>query len=209
MFRPDRPGQQGRYRFPRVRGDVPFWLGYRNVISAFSPRARGCSKPHSCYMPTESVFPACAGMFLVYYAETGITSCFPRVRGDVPRSAWRRTSCTLFSPRARGCSSAPKNSAIFSEVFPACAGMFPAPLGDAPAAPCFPRVRGDVPREAKNFQHGRFVFPACAGMFRAVARWAADCSGFPRVRGDVPNHGKEAIMKTRFSPRARGCSQAY
>ena len=186
MFRPDRPGQQGRYRFPRVRGDVPFWLGYRNVISAFSPRARGCSKPHSCYMPTESVFPACAGMFLGTEKFCHFLRSFPRVRGDVPRSAWRRTSCTLFSPRARGCSSG-------SQKFSA-------------RKICFPRVRGDVPRRgplggglfrfsprargcSQPWQGGdneNPVFPACAGMFPSLLSSDLRSSRFPRVRGDVP-----------------------
>ena len=135
-----------------------------------------------------------------------LTACFPRARGDVPHSAWRRTTCTLFSPRTRGCSGAGQIRVRLLVVFPAHAGMFlfskmiPRPQFS------FPRARGDVPFTGCTLtgtqlfsprtrgcscgavSHGGagVVFPAHAGMFRVWPRLAAHGIGFPRARGDVP-----------------------
>ena len=49
--------------FPRVRGDVPQPVQLDSSISAFSPRARGCSPPYQGSQRGQKVFPACAGMF--------------------------------------------------------------------------------------------------------------------------------------------------
>ena len=175
-----------RIRFPRVRGDVPGVLRRNRHHQLFSPRARGCSPLRMASHQLHLVFPACAGMFLGTEKFCHFLRSFPRVRGDVPRSAWRRTSCTLFSPRARGCSSG-------SQKFSA-------------RKICFPRVRGDVPRRgplggglfrfsprargcSQPWQGGdneNPVFPACAGMFPSLLSSDLRSSRFPRVRGDVP-----------------------
>ena len=80
----DRP-RANPNRFPRVRGDVPdVKTGYPTWY-VFSPRARGCSVLHQNCVENQSVFPACAGMFLIHFAYLFGGVCFPRVRGDVPR----------------------------------------------------------------------------------------------------------------------------
>ena len=73
--------------FPRVRGDVPRVFAVGNGASEFSPRARGCSPIPTIKKQLETVFPACAGMFLAAVAVVKRLGGFPRVRGDVPRSA--------------------------------------------------------------------------------------------------------------------------
>ena len=75
-------------RFPRVRGDVPSYLGWECWETPFSPRARGCSRETDMDVAAQLVFPACAGMFPIttYYIRLYIR--FPRVRGDVPVQAW-------------------------------------------------------------------------------------------------------------------------
>ena len=131
--------------FPRVRGDVPFWLPRTRKRTRFSPRARGCSCGHG-YEPVHGgVFPACAGMFLLIEELTRGFRRFPRVRGDVPCSRVESSSGIVFSPRARGCSSPRLRPQSLLLVFPACAGMFPLPNHDEPQLYRFPRVRGDVP----------------------------------------------------------------
>ena len=104
--------------------------------------------------------------------------------------------------------------------------MFPLE-GLIPAnTPSFPRVRGDVPRSRSTTQW-RYafsprargcspawrcwnkpteVFPACAGMFRRRILTRPSQTCFPRVRGDVPAYPPPPTRKSRFSPRARGCS---
>ena len=131
--------------FPRVRGDVPRFIGKREAQKVFSPRARGCSPLFSIYDLDWDVFPACAGMFRPWGCVCAHSVCFPRVRGDVPRAS--RTVCVpaWFSPRARGCSPIITPPAGGRKVFPACTGMFLISNFSASKHLSFPRVRGDVP----------------------------------------------------------------
>ena len=73
-----------RMCFPRVRGDVPACSFVMQRQSKFSPRARGCSRNLKTPLSADTVFPACAGMFLPWWIPGIRTYCFPRVRGDVP-----------------------------------------------------------------------------------------------------------------------------
>ena len=57
----------------------------------FSPRARGCSYASKPAGHASPVFPACAGMFLTSAGSTIKPWCFPRVRGDVPRTGSLRS----------------------------------------------------------------------------------------------------------------------
>ena len=95
--------------FPRVRGDVPKCNSKKAFLTAFSPRARGCSFVAATRTPPLRVFPACAGMFL---RSRDIENLFGG-----------------FSPRARGCSPVAWRLARLENVFPACAGMFRRSLG--------------------------------------------------------------------------------
>ena len=71
--------------FPRVRGDVPHSLQRPGRGWSFSPRARGCSFVVVLGVFQDSVFPACAGMFLELIWDSPTHMRFPRVRGDVPQ----------------------------------------------------------------------------------------------------------------------------
>ena len=167
MFRKSSVSAMRSSGFPRVRGDVP----KRATVTVNLP----------------SVFPACAGMFLLQGLQGGQLVGFPRVRGDVPLEQKLREDPRVFSPRARGCSPLTDLLIELPIVFPACAGMFPAPDPAKGSHTSFPRVRGDVPQGAAEPQaliafspRARgcssltlsgsptpCVFPACAGMFLA------------------------------------------
>ena len=131
-----------------------------------------------------------------------------------------------FSPHTRGCSSSERFARHTGQVFPAYAGMFRGASWAGSTAPCFPRIRGDVPYtppqtpvNPKFSPHTRGcsyqnqapatiegVFPAYAGMFPPCAPRGLPPSGFPRIRGDVPV-GSEIINSAfGFSPHTRGCS---
>ena len=151
---------------------------------------------------------------------------FPRVRGDVPRTAWEAASTAWFSPHARGCSQRLSHLHQGRNVFPACAGMFLSVPDHRFLCYCFPRVRGDVPlwftaqtgmaafsprargcsRDALIRELAASVFPACAGMFPRAAARPERQTCFPRVRGDVPGSMMRSGLGRWFSPRARGCS---
>ena len=92
-------------RFPRARGDVPCPCPSRPAENPFSPRTRGCSFSDPTGVRGQGVFPAHAGMFRPSACVLYHTLCFPRARGDVPRSGCRRRPWPRFSPRTRGCSS--------------------------------------------------------------------------------------------------------
>ena len=131
--------------FPRVRGDVPTCVLSGDIVSTFSPRARGCSGFFPRFVSSRRVFPACAGMFLGRYPPTIAWSGFPRVRGDVPQGVPNTKDLKRFSPRARGCSELAEAWYKHVTVFPACAGMFLSLKPTPTRSYRFPRVRGDVP----------------------------------------------------------------
>ena len=91
-------------RFPRARGDVPENKPYGPAKLMFSPRTRGCSFIVLVALVCDRVFPAHAGMFLYRVGRTGVRSCFPRARGDVPETPKVAAVGAAFSPRTRGCS---------------------------------------------------------------------------------------------------------
>ena len=94
------------------------------------------------------------------------STCFPRVRGDVPFGLVIDGVTVWFSPRARGCSAADTTVMTAVEVFPACAGMF---LNTNPGwrgNQSFPRVRGDVP--------GCSIYHWSSGMFSPRARGCSE-----------------------------------
>ena len=90
--------------FPRIRGDVPQVYVLQAKKPGFSPHTRGCSLKLAQAIEKHGVFPAYAGMFLKLNPQHDKVSCFPRIRGDVPRANRKR--------RQR------------ANVFPAYAGMF-------------------------------------------------------------------------------------
>ena len=104
MFRGGRRSGRGSGCFPRVCGDVPLDPKKLRETYPFSPRMRGCSvSPYKSPTPW-FVFPAYAGMFLLVRAGRRPPWRFPRVCGDVPKSAILTRGRKPFSPRMRGCS---------------------------------------------------------------------------------------------------------
>ena len=178
-------------------------------MTAFSPRARGCSAPLRTKRTTERGFP--------------------RVRGDVPDVPKAFGRMWEFSPRARGCSYGLSPELAPINVFPACAGMFRRCDENHMFWGSFPRVRGDVPilvgcvgfpdefsprargcsEKIPRLHRESAVFPACAGMFLLIAVINHGLESFPRVRGDVPAAGFTVEAFEGFSPRARGCSSPH
>ena len=104
MFLANRAGRSRLPGFPRIRGDVPFAPSILLGMNWFSPHTRGCS-PGVIYVAEKApVFPAYAGMFLIVRKPKRISSCFPRIRGDVPTPTTILYSAGGFSPHTRGCS---------------------------------------------------------------------------------------------------------
>ena len=70
----------------------------------------------------------------------------------------------------------------------------------------FPRVRGDVPKNASLVLTTRPFSPRARGCSYAEFKGRQIPGCFPRVRGDVPLKATGATLRDLFSPRARGCS---
>ena len=117
--------------FPRIRGDVPTRWNARRSSPGFSPHTRGCSAGHHTHDYLLIVFPAYAGMFLERRRFFSPSTCFPRIRGDVPVLVTLSFSEDRFSPHTRGCSHIHPQNNLAESVFPAYAGMFrrPRPRG--------------------------------------------------------------------------------
>ena len=167
-------------------------------------------------------------MFPAIYRCCSHDACFPRIRGDVPRSLGHFLLLLTFSPHTRGCSFCGRRLVGHDIVFPAYAGMFRFPNQCVKLSVSFPRIRGDVPvtgAVAGDFEafspHTRgcswqaateglssLVFPAYAGMFLANIRISLRESCFPRIRGDVPETASLPNAVAAFSPHTRGCSRA-
>ena len=95
-----------RYRFPRIRGDVPETVMLEQFKSLFSPHTRGCSFSYAKTCTLTTVFPAYAGMFLAQAEAKVSAASFPRIRGDVPGNKSPHPQSGVFSPHTRGCSGA-------------------------------------------------------------------------------------------------------
>ena len=105
MFRSRTAWIRAAISFPRIRGDVPFRGNGAIPAARFSPHTRGCSALPCPVLQALSVFPAYAGMFLVFARAQSFTTCFPRIRGDVPGLSLGEWHTPVFSPHTRGCSS--------------------------------------------------------------------------------------------------------
>ena len=152
---------------------------------------------------------------------------FPRIRGDVPQDLAFMGIDYRFSPHTRGCSRRETQAQEKVNVFPAYAGMFRSRVSFWCGQGGFPRIRGDVPPEARSINRGGLfsphtrgcsqmfepfvkgweVFPAYAGMFRRTPPSMEIQAGFPRIRGDVPEAAEGLKEPFEFSPHTRGCSQ--
>ena len=186
MFRPLSPIPSPSIRFPRVGGDVPPCRTRWTLPLPFSPCGRGCSAVLYESEPFWRVFPVWAGMFRPGAEPPQTSPRFPRVGGDVPLPPSAAAVYWRFSPCGRGCSETAGAAKPPRRVFPVWAGMFRFP-GQLPKNLArFPRVGGDVPREAETPRGDeefspcgrgcsvreqrrtptRLVFPVWAGMFR-------------------------------------------
>ena len=202
MFLCSSPAKAPYYRFPRIRGDIPVNVPRQEQVAQFSPRARGCSSWPQPSPPFGSVFPACAGMFCQYGYSTCCSRCFPRVRGDVPLVFRGERLLVWFSPHTRGCSLSKPIGRVSKAVFPAYAGMFPAPGNHSNPGGCFPRMHagmfhGWCLRCAR--QRG---FPCIRGDVPIIDVIKTAFGWFPRIRGDVPGHSIAVYFNEESSPRA-------
>ena len=164
-------------------------------------------------------------MFLAEPELSKTLTSFPRVCGDVSNTSSAATSAVGLSPRMRGCFFKIPCGQCIGCAFPAYAGMFPRTSTAFRSDCSFPRVCGDVSRDAYRDEpncrlsprmRGCFsktektlrimiAFPAYAGMFLGTNIHKAKDVGFPRVCGDVSTLTVKDGTTKELSPRMRGC----
>ena len=154
-------------------------------------------------------------------------SGLPRVRGDRPSMARRRSAMAWSPPRTRGSTSRSPSTTSRGRVSPAYAGIDPRAIPHPRRSGRLPRVRGDRPRVAGLVKalpgspprtRGstcrrdraiacRHVSPAYAGIDLDAADLGRRSVGLPRVRGDRPCCNSVPAMLPTSPPRTRGSTR--
>ncbi len=130
---------------PRMRGDRPQLSGDQKVQLSFTPHARGSTFKLACQRQKLRVYPACAGIDLIFSSLLIFLWRLPRMRGDRPSLANEETNATMFTPHARGSTLSFSYACTFPIVYPACAGIDPRSSSPLPVCEGLPRMRGDRP----------------------------------------------------------------
>ena len=101
----DRPPIQVPYAttgLPRMRGDRPAReMAFPETLE-FTPHARGSTELGLQTISKADVYPACAGIDLIWAGSTSSCLSLPRMRGDRPPFQERITEEKRFTPHARG-----------------------------------------------------------------------------------------------------------
>ena len=87
---------------PRMRGDRPFLIFLRSFFILFTPHARGSTLHRNGDILRRGVYPACAGIDLIFFASFPPCGRLPRMRGDRPTARCKPPALSSFTPHARG-----------------------------------------------------------------------------------------------------------
>ncbi len=210
-----------------MRGDRPTTAPIVFSTKKFTPHARGSTCPFFSLLIFWSVYPACAGIDRNSFFYLSPSLGLPRMRGDRPTTAPIVFSTKKFTPHARG--STYTTATLFKRkcVYPACAGIDPNYSCHFPAPGCLPRMRGDRPLfyiavadndwftphargstyrkpAGKTLQN---VYPACAGIDPLVHGGHGVYIRLPRMRGDRPQNLPISVIRSGFTPHARGSTR--
>ena len=120
-----RPGSPPRLSesFPRRRGDGPVTVAAVVRTNVFPPQARGWTVDHPGGYLLGGVSPAGAGMDRSAGAPPVSAPCFPRRRGDGPKTSVMESVSSRFPPQARGWTVQGEDVGGLRGVSPAGAGM--------------------------------------------------------------------------------------
>ena len=191
-----------------------------------SPHTRGCTGSGQRRDQRRLVFPAHAGLYRRSTARPPTSTCVPRTRGAVPKSAARTPRMSMCSPHTRGCTGTAGDGRSGVEVFPAHAGLYrianwigcwccgvPRTRGAVPErrwlrggkVPCSPHTRGCT-EGGRAQDPGGYVFPAHAGLYRSRSSSRSIMRRVPRTRGAVPETRDAPNAVKGCSPHTRGCT---
>ena len=208
MDRRDPADRGARRRIPRARGDGPsagflFQAGHWD-----SPRSRGWTLHAGRIGPREGGFPALAGMDPALAGAPADRDGIPRARGDGPWAHGVVIAARADSPRSRGWTREPLESARRGDGFPALAGMDPRISPASARTARIPRARGDGPRPATRTAPPPADSPRSRGWTAALNALLSACRGFPALAGMDPRPRSRGHTPARI-PRARGDGPRY
>ena len=189
------------------------------------PRIRGGVSAENLTEHTISSLPRIRGGVSAENLTEHTISSLPRIRGGVSRPYVVPVFPDESSPHTRGCFYIDGIGYVIETVFPAYAGVFPAPSLLRPPLSSLPRIRGGVSREnltdspcVRSSPHTRgcflsrppmrfrrMVFPAYAGVFPGLTMPHALPFSLPRIRGGVSFWYTYAGSVHKSSPHTRGC----
>ncbi len=108
-----------------MRGDRPDCAMDNSAVVGFTPHARGSTPLLTFLLLLRLVYPACAGIDPLLSLLAILLKRLPRMRGDRPHCTTLCDTPTVFTPHARGSTSAKRPPAAAETVYPACAGIDP------------------------------------------------------------------------------------
>ena len=190
-------------RFPRARGDRPVSMLFLTVRGVLPPRSRG-STPAAVYASEpDAASPALAGIDPNPPITTTRLPCFPRARGDRPRSSIACRSRSALPPRSRGSTPTTSNYQTVLPASPALAGIDLDEDFPRPAPLRFPRARGDRPRRYRDRTRSVRLPPRSRGSTPAPSCRAPSARASPALAGIDPARRGYPGVASCF-PRARG-----
>ena len=150
------------------------------------------------------------------------------MRGDRPGYKCNSSQRTVFTPHARGSTPTVIIAIVEVGVYPACAGIDRCSCSSVGIMSSLPRMRGDRPpllSSKERFlpftphargstvieileERGITVYPACAGIDLVSTLTSGSRVSLPRMRGDRPYTRVRKDVARRFTPHARGSTEA-
>ena len=108
-----------------MRGDPPRTVPVAGSTLPSTPHARGSTYGVPCNRASFSVYPACAGIHLIFLVYPLFLLRLPRMRGDPPLLFPHRSAEEWSTPHARGSTPCLGCKRHAHRVYPACAGIHP------------------------------------------------------------------------------------
>ena len=206
-----------------MRGDRPTWVWIPKQGSSFTPHARGSTFGLGLIVVYVLVYPACAGIDLLFSVILPIRDGLPRMRGDrpirpclhglrrsLPRMRGDRPQLVqslqvrrTFTPHARGSTGLQVRPTGIWFVYPACAGIDRTLAGALSKAQRLPRMRGDRPRLLNGTRSFLLFTPHARGSTHFLYRNRANCLVYPACAGIDPRFASASSYFLSL-PRMRG-----
>ena len=121
----DVKARNSKVDIPRIRGGEPDTMVQLFVIDEYSPHTRGWTCLDFIVFGSLGIFPAYAGVNLIFTEQRKNWSNIPRIRGGEPVIKFTQTTMDAYSPHTRGWTWKIIKARYKIWIFPAYAGVNP------------------------------------------------------------------------------------